>query len=150
VEAAFVGDFDLHPLADGITWYLLQGFKYVSRSGMEISVPQYFETDFASVPRLLWFLFPPYGDYGPAACLHDWLYWSQGQMGVMTKAQADSIFLEAMETSGVVAWKRTVLYKAVAKFGQFAWDSDGKIAEQGISRVYTGDGALPGWNRDDV
>lgn len=146
----YVGEYSVTPMADGITWYLLAGFKYIAFDGTVVDVPQGFESDFASVPRLLWPIFPPWGTYGPAAHGHDWLYWSQGQAGKMTKVQCDRMFLEMMATSGVWLPKRTILYEAVRRFGQFAWESDGKIAASGVSRIYTGDGLLPGWSRADM
>ena len=42
-----------------------------------IEVAEGFETDFASVPRLLWVVLPKWGKYGNAAMVHDWLYWKQ-------------------------------------------------------------------------
>lgn len=57
------------PLADGRTWVLLDSFAYdVGRvgSGDTITVPAKFMTDFASVPRLFWTVFPPWGRYGNA------------------------------------------------------------------------------------
>jgi hypothetical protein len=56
---------------------LLASFSYdvgAEGSGDTIVVPAGFETDFASIPRVLWIIEPPLGDAGKAAVLHDYLY----------------------------------------------------------------------------
>jgi len=40
----------------------------------EITIPKGFVTDYASVPRYLWWLYPPVGGYDDAAVVHDYLY----------------------------------------------------------------------------
>ena len=82
-------------------------------SGDTITVPAGYVTDFASVPRALWTIEPPLGDAGKAAVLHDWLY----ETGERSRAEADRIFLEAMEVLEVEWWKRSLIYRAVRTFG---------------------------------
>lgn len=144
----YIGSFQLCPMADGITWYPTYSFQFIRPNGFVVNVPAGFETDFASVPRVLWNIFPPWGVYGPASVVHDSLYGREGAVGAISKEEADKVFLEAMETSGVPFLKRWTLYLAVKEFGQHAWDSDGVIASQGISRIYTGTDLLPGWSRN--
>lgn len=90
-----------------------------------IEVEAGFDTDYASVPRALWSLYPPDGDYTPAAVIHDALYWHQatkesGGMPV-NRAQADAAFLEAMEDMGIPLLRRRTLYRAVRMGGAAAW-----------------------------
>jgi hypothetical protein len=40
-----------------------------------IHVPKNFITDLGSIPRSLWWLYPPYGKYTLAVILHDIGYW---------------------------------------------------------------------------
>lgn len=96
---------------DGRQWRLLVEFDFAS-AVLErlIRVPAGFETDFASVPRLLWPILDPTGPYGKAAVLHDWLYRTRG---LATRDQADRVFLEAMEALGVGWWTRTIMYRGV-------------------------------------
>lgn len=61
------------PAADGRAWLLAEPLAYEGKRD-RFPVPVGFETDFASVPRPLWPLFPPTGRYTRAAVLHDWLY----------------------------------------------------------------------------
>src|SRR5688500_11341220 len=65
--------------------------------GTAYTVPAGFVTDFASVPRILWNILPPYGKHSRAAVLHDWLYVT----GIVDRATADRIFLLLMEALGV-------------------------------------------------
>lgn len=81
--------------------------------GRAITVPECFETDFASVPRVpvaYWLA----GDTAhPAAVVHDYLY----STGEVSRATADRVLLEAMAAEGVPAWRRYPMYWAVRAFG---------------------------------
>jgi len=73
-------------------------------------VPQGFRTDFASIPRILWGIYPPHrNDYRSAAIIHDWLLVS----GVVPRMKADIIFRKAMAASGVGVFTRRLFYIAV-------------------------------------
>ncbi len=106
---------DLRILSD-YRWEVLTPIDYAC-NGVDVTVPAGFVTDLASVPRPLWSLFPPHGEYAKAAILHDYLY----QLKIGTRASADKAFLSAMESLGVPAWKRWPLYAAVRVFGGAAW-----------------------------
>lgn len=108
------------PLADGRTWCLRKEFGYdvgKEGSGETISVPVGFLTDFASIPRPLWWLFPRWGRYGNAAVIHDYCYWEQHY----SRKRADEIFLEAMAVLKVSSITRHTMYLAVRLFGCIAW-----------------------------
>lgn len=90
----------------------LDGIEFILR------VPAGFETDGASVPRFLWFLFPPIGDYYRAAVIHDYLY---SRAGECSRFLADSIFRDAMREDGVPALRRILIYYAVRIFGRRGW-----------------------------
>lgn len=81
-----------------------------------ITVQAGYKTDFASVPRLFWRIFPPHGPYVPAAVVHDWLCDQAGSNGV-NSATTHAVFLEAMEVLRVPLWKRATMYRAVKWFG---------------------------------
>ena len=52
---------------------LLEDFT-LNINEVTITVPKFFTTDFASVPRILWSIFPPVGNYSSAAliiCIHE-------------------------------------------------------------------------------
>ena len=103
------------------TWLVANGFRYYPLHSDPIDVPAGFETDFASVPRGLWNIFPPDGPWTQAAVLHDLLYNTRG-FHLRTRKECDKIFLEAMAALGVPFWKRQVMYRAVRCFGWAYWD----------------------------
>jgi hypothetical protein len=101
---------------DGHDWKTVSPFWYVTdvAGGDVIHVPAGFVTDFASVPKALWNILPPTGKYGKAALIHDYCYRTPG---IASKANADSIFLEAMTALGVGWWTRNTMYRGVRYFG---------------------------------
>ena len=108
------------PLADGRSWVLYSpDFAYRVNDDPDdlVEVPQGFVTDFASVPRPLWWLYAPWGRHGHAAVLHDWGYFKQDR----SRREYDHIFLEAMAVLGVGRFKRRAMWLAVRGPGLFAW-----------------------------
>jgi hypothetical protein len=105
----------------GQTWKLLSPLIYESAGPLgEITVPTGFLTDFASTPRMVWIWMPKSGQYDAAAVLHDWLYHNGGKLGPesYTKAEADSVFEEALKLLGVGQPARWLMYKSVQMFGK--------------------------------
>lgn len=131
------------PLPDGRTWVVVDDDFAYAVGGPDshdvIHIPQGFTTDFASVPRLLWNILPPWGTYGNAAVLHDWLYWDQG----CSRKDSDDIFLEAMGVLGTPKATRLVLWSAVRAFGWLAWHSNAADRAAGVRRITW----LPGLRR---
>lgn len=91
--------------------------------GQEIIVPKGFKTDLASVPRLLWSVFPPFGQHNNAAVVHDYLYKTKK----ISRVEADIIFLELMRLSRVGLIKRHLFFYAVRIFGWLAYHKKCKI-----------------------
>lgn len=80
-------------VSDGV-WLLLSPLRYG-----DIVIPEGFYTDFASVPRVP-FVFEAWGDRAHReATLHDYLY-RIDSIPVVSRAEADRIFLEAMLSTG--------------------------------------------------
>ena len=118
---------------------LLEDFSYwigEETSDDFINVKAGFETDFASVPRALWWLCPPLGPYGKATVVHDWGYVVQER----TRKGYDLIFLEAMQVLGVAFWKRYLMYLAVRAFGWRYWNRRADIKAE----YQTKEDAAPG------
>ena len=102
------------------TWEVTRAFEYhvgKEGSGEVITVLEGFITDFASVPRFLWVLFPPDGKYTQAAVLHDRLYANP----LYTRKKSDYIFYEAMGVLGVPKWKKWIMWKFVHAFSWMYW-----------------------------
>jgi hypothetical protein len=82
-----------------------------------IVVPNGFSTDFASVPRMLWRVLPPFGEYMLAAVVHDYLY----SRGKYKRKTADLVFRFLMQRLHVDSWKLRTMYWAVRALGWVAW-----------------------------
>ncbi|CAN5663623.1 hypothetical protein BH20ACT2_BH20ACT2_11850 [soil metagenome] len=114
------------PLDDGKTWIIVtDDFRYdvgTEGSGDTVTVPQWMSTDFASVPRLVWWFAAPWGRHGHAAVIHDAGYYLQDR----TRAEYDRIFLEAMVVLGVGRFRRRAMYQAVHWFAGLAWRANAR------------------------
>ena len=122
------------PLADGKSWIIYKNFFYdvgAENSGDRIQVDLGFVTDFASVPRILWWALPKWGVYGNASVIHDWLYWTQKR----SRLQSDNIMLEAMTVLEVQPIIKKLIFYAVRTFGWWAWARNAWDKEAGLNRV---------------
>ncbi len=99
---------------------LISRFRYHSSFGL-ITVPRTFETDGASIPRVFWNILSPFGDYFPAAVIHDFLYSPFNTE--FDRAESDLIFREAMEHLGVPWFRRDLIYTAVRACGWICFKS---------------------------
>jgi len=93
---------------------LKNDFRYQSAKYGLITVPAGFVSDGASVPRIFWGLFPPFGEYFQAALIHDYLYTPANK--TFSRAKSDKIFLEAMKQTKVSLITRQIIYRSV-QFG---------------------------------
>jgi hypothetical protein len=126
------------PLADGKSWIIVGDFGYdvgAVNSNDRVSVDKGFATDFASVPRVLWWVLPKWGVYGNAAVVHDWLYWHQDR----DRKQSDDIMLEAMSVLNVPELTKQLIYRAVRVFGGWAWRRNKWDKDAGLDRVFRSD-----------
>ena len=111
--AAFLTQLVMSPTADGRRYTLTEELQYRTAAGQVIRVPVGFPTDLASIPRLLWRVFPPFGRYTRAAVVHDWLC----HIRMANSDWAADVFGEAMEVLAVPRWKRRWMVRAVKWFG---------------------------------
>lgn len=88
------------------------GYGVGGYGGKSFVVPRGFRTDFASVPRGLWNIIPPVGLYGKATVLRDYLC----ETKIVSRKEADRLFLEAMEVLGVGWLKRKTMYFGVRTY----------------------------------
>lgn len=115
MKSGFLTTLDVRLKDDDTIWVVVAPLKYYSELlGQMIIVPPWFETeaqgqwdegisfetDFASIPRWIPGASNALLDKAHReAVLHDWLYCIDS-VPVVTRDQADSIFLEAMESRG--------------------------------------------------
>lgn len=104
---------------DGRDWELRAPFTCTPRRGLTLAVPKGFVTDFASIPRVCWRVWPPTGRYGKAAVLHDYVY--RTPRVPLSRAEADGLFWDAMRVLKVSVVTCVVLYAAVRVFGRWSY-----------------------------
>lgn len=88
-------------------WILLEPYRYY-----HITVPAGYQTDLATVPRLLWSVLSP-SEVAEAAVIHDYLY---DNTHIMSKKEADKIFYN-MCNNKISKFRAYLAYKAVSWFG---------------------------------
>lgn len=112
---------DLWVTNEEFTYFIgpVQDRKYVT-------VPAGFITDGASVPRMFWPIFPPWGVYGQATILHDYLCVNKQltKNGDDTnlrigQEEIDKVLYGAMKALGTPVWKRAIIYAAVRFYNTF-------------------------------
>ncbi len=103
---------DFRPGEKGRRWTLdapLTAVLSIDGEDLEIVVPEGFTTNFASVPRPLWFWLPPTGRYWQAAVIHDWLCAAKP----LASKVAHKIFHALMRYKGVSRARAKLMYWAV-------------------------------------
>ena len=91
-------------------------------------IPVGFITDFASVPRpLWWFISPTDKTVIRASLLHDYLY----RTGSRTRKDADYLFHLKLLEDGTPRWKAKLMYLAVRIFGKRAWNRYRREEDEG-------------------
>lgn len=104
----------LKPRPDGGEWLTARAFSYEvgkKGSGLVVTVPEDTLTDLATMPRVLWPLFPPHDPrYAAAFVLHDHLCRWPGFSRVVT----DAVLYEALRALGASAPKAWLVYAAVS------------------------------------
>jgi len=110
-------------------WRLIQDWVCVF-DGITYTVPEGFETDGASIPRLLWTLFgsPMELPRAKAAILHDYLYtigpkepedqWDR------LRLEADEVYKNFNIQLGMKKWKANIEYRFIRWFGGSHWNPD--------------------------
>lgn len=102
-------------------WRLQRDVIYETDAGSRIVAPYGMLTDFASIPRFVWPLWPPYDtSYGKAAVIHDRMYQTNGNTPrhQYTRRETNLIFLEAMKSLGAGYFKRSTIFNAVQLFSR--------------------------------
>ncbi len=106
---------------DGRNFKLMKPVTYIALDGTVFVIPKGASTDGASTPAELWPLIPPFGNYWPAAFLHDAAYQNtleltNGNKANLPKDRCDDLLKEAMISLGVPVYLVQEIYDGV-KFG---------------------------------
>jgi hypothetical protein len=107
----------------------------VDVAGVGVTIRRGFETDGVSAPWLVRPWYPRFADekyHGPAL-IHDALYSAQ----LTTRAEADRLFLEAMERTHAVWLKRHLAWAAVRIGGRRQWRRETPISIEHASKFVT-------------
>ncbi len=111
-------------------WILAGQMVYKLDDGRLIVLPKGFISDLATIPWLITFLIRRNGANRLAAILHDWLYSNLDEYPY-TRAQADSLFRQAMAWTSVPAWERWLIWLGV-RVGGWAFFYNWKNIFKGI------------------
>jgi hypothetical protein len=104
----------LTPLQDGSgKWVTEEPLVFIDKHDKVHIVRDQFITDLASIPRLLWVIWPPFGRYTSSAVLHDF----QCETDKLTRFDGDCLFLDAMKCDNVPLYKRWIIFLFVRCFG---------------------------------
>jgi len=111
-----------------IYYYYLKKDFFLKK--IELSIPSGFKTDLASIPRILWAIYPPFGKYTNASIIHDFLYsYLKKQIEIKSncvsnslndidKKFADLVFFKKMKIENVNKFTRYLFYLIVKFFGK--------------------------------
>lgn len=97
-------------------WRLAGTLLFVDSQDRVWNIPEGFEYDLASVPRIFWSLYPPQISTR-ASAVHDWLYVYQP----VSRKEADQILYEGLIAEGVPKYRAKIIWSAVRAGGYFPW-----------------------------
>ncbi len=110
---------------------LVDPLHFRSQSGSLYRVPAESTTDGMSTPAVIHPLpgFEPFGKHWFSAVLHDAAYrgtlqvfrWTNYQPANLTRAEADTLFRDALASQGVGAIRRAIIHAALRIFGAPAY-----------------------------
>lgn len=107
----------------------LIGYRYetcckirFSINHQEFEIPKGFQTDLASIPRIVWpIMSPAHSSLIPAAIVHDWFYRKTCEF---TRLQTDLIFYHMLRNDGVSTARASLMYYSVRTFGWNYYNED--------------------------
>ena len=101
---------------NGKTWRLTKQFL-VEYGDKIMGVPEGFETDFSSIPRVFRAIIPVLGLQNKPSVWHDYMYVEKP----VSRKEADWLFLEALQSVGISWLKRNAMWAAVRIGGGKVW-----------------------------
>lgn len=96
----------------GNKWEVEKNYQ-VSVLNTTIKIKKGFVSDLASIPRIMWFILPPFGRYTEASVVHDYLYFN----AELPRKKCDEIFFILMLRNNVDYYTAKILFYTVRLFG---------------------------------
>ncbi len=97
---------------------LVEDYCFRHLNGEIIRIPAGYRSDFASVPRLLWWFIPPHGFSAEPSVIHDYLYDNQ----ISTRLDADLKFYRDLYPV-LPKWQSLLMFITVRLFAKRWWDT---------------------------
>jgi hypothetical protein len=95
--------------------------------GKQKIIPAFFRTDFASIPKALWFLDAPFkASFVYSAIWHDYHYSCPDKM---SRKEIDDIFYSLLIDQNATTWEATKMYIGVRVFGKTHFVENGLCDE---------------------
>ena len=88
----------------------------------EIIIPKGFYTDFATVPKILWWLIPPHCKAAMPAVVHDYTC----QYAIWPRNKCDAVFMQLLKETKMPKWQYYTMFLFVRAFG---WLRYGKFKQ---------------------
>ncbi len=95
------------------------GYQPAGPAAFAIWCPVGFRCDAASIPRVLWGVYPAWARSNRAAVLHDYAYCVQ----FCSRERADALFREALRACGVSSVRSWIMWRAVRMGGGAYWNA---------------------------
>lgn len=119
----------IYPINRRNHWKVVDAFTVELSNGGVIYIKKGFEFDGSSSPRFLWSIFPSFGNFLLAACIHDWLYknhYLSEHLGnnVAQKVADDEMYFWSKILNSQTRLKRLdnyLRFKAVRFFGKHVY-----------------------------
>ncbi len=107
---------------------------YVLTNSKRITLPRGLETDFASIPRLFWNIYPPHWEpYRHPAIVHDYLYMEQTI--IVSRAFADMEFRRMLLRNGVSKFTAYLFWTIIRLFGAKRWNKYKKLNNEKTTQL---------------
>ena len=135
VEESIVHKVRLHGSNSKNKYKLLNELTFQLSNGKLITIPKGFVWDLSSVPRFLWSLLPPDGDFEIASLIHDYLYierknktfdWNNRKFADLEMLKWSEV-LSGTEKRSWRNFDNRLRYFFVNVFGWFVWNDLIKI-----------------------
>jgi len=107
------------PSKKGKKWKTANELRVELSDKSVLIIPEGFENDLSSVPKFLWGVMPPFGNFLIGALVHDYLYITKDRRG---RKFADKQMLRLSNLHNKNKFDNYIRYYGVRLFGALYWD----------------------------